>query len=248
MASTDPGQEPGILAELEAQLGHAFSDRTPLRRALTHSSAVMAARDSKKSDEAAGSYERLEFLGDRVLGLVVADLLLRRFPDESEGHLAKRFAYLVSGEILAGVAREIALGRFIAFSRGEAESGGGENPAILADVMEAVIAALYRDGGLEAARRFIEPHWRPLVEADLQPPREPKTALQEWAQGRGLALPRYEISAREGPPHDPRFTVRVTVERKAGALEAEGEGRSKRQAEQAAAAELLGRLDAEEGA
>ena len=248
MASNDPGQEPDSLHDLEALLGHDFSDRTPLRRALTHSSAVTAGREQKKSDEAAGSYERLEFLGDRVLGLVVADLLLRRFPEESEGHLAKRFAYLVSGEILAGVARDIALGHFIAFSPGEAESGGGDNPAILADVMEAVIAALYRDGGLEAASGFIEPHWRPLVEADLQPPREPKTALQEWAQGRGLALPRYEVSAREGPPHDPRFTVCVTVDREAGALSAEGEGRSKRQAEQAAAAGLLARLDAGEGA
>ncbi len=236
MASNSRGRSPHSLAGLEETLGHRFADHASLERALTHSSAS-AAR---------GSYERLEFLGDRVLGLLVADLLLRQFPEESEGALAKRFAYLVSGEILAQVARGIELGGYIAFSRGEADAGGGDNPAILADVMEAVIAALYRDGGLEAARGFVEPRWSPLVQADIQPPREPKTALQEWAQGRGLALPRYEEVGREGPAHDPRFFIKVVIDGKRGDLSAEGEGRSKRQAEQAAASELLARLDREE--
>jgi len=233
MASTSPAPDAGRFGELEARLGHSFKEGGQLQRALTHSSALARSKGGR------GSYERLEFLGDRVLGLVVADLLLRRFPDESEGELAKRFAYLVSGEILAKVARQIELGPLIAFSRGEADSGGSDNPAILADVMEAVIAALYRDGGLEAARRFIEPRWKPLVEADHEPPREPKTALQEWAQGRGLALPKYVEVAREGPAHDPRFTIEVRLEEGKAGRSARGEGRSKRQAEQEAAEALL---------
>lgn len=238
MASTSPAPDAGRLGELEARLGHSFKEGGQLQRALTHSSALARSKGGR------GSYERLEFLGDRVLGLVVADLLLRRFPDESEGELAKRFAYLVSGEILAKVARQIELGSLIAFSRGEADSGGSDNPAILADVMEAVIAALYRDGGLEAARRFIEPRWKPLVEADHEPPREPKTALQEWAQGRGLALPKYVEVAREGPAHDPRFTIEVRLEEGKAERSARGEGRSKRQAEQEAAEALLRDLGA----
>jgi ribonuclease-3 len=238
MASTSPAPDAGRLGELEARLGHSFKEGGQLQRALTHSSALARSKGGR------GSYERLEFLGDRVLGLVVADLLLRRFPDESEGELAKRFAYLVSGEILAKVARLIELGPYIAFSRGEADSGGSDNPAILADVMEAVIAALYRDGGLEAARRFIEPRWKPLVEADHEPPREPKTALQEWAQGRGLALPKYVEVAREGPAHDPRFTIEVRLEEGKAERSARGEGRSKRQAEQEAAEALLRDLGA----
>ncbi|WP_455373211.1 ribonuclease III [Limibacillus halophilus] len=238
MASTKAAPEDVRLAELEARLGYGFKDRGQFQRALTHSSALARSKGGR------GSYERLEFLGDRVLGLAVADLLLRRFPEESEGELAKRFAYLVSGEILAKVARAIDLGPHIAFSRGEADSGGSDNPAILADVMEAVIAALYRDGGLEAARRFIEPQWTPLIEADHTPPREPKTALQEWAQGRGLALPQYIEIAREGPAHDPRFTIEVRLELKTGEMSARGEGRSKRQAEQEAAEAMLRDLDA----
>lgn len=238
MASTSPASDEGRLGDLEARLGHSFKEGGQLQRALTHSSALARSKGGRSS------YERLEFLGDRVLGLVVADLLLRRFPDESEGELAKRFAYLVSGEILAKVARQIELGPLIAFSRGEADSGGSDNPAILADVMEAVIAALYRDGGLEAARRFIEPRWKPLVEADHEPPREPKTALQEWAQGRGLALPKYVEVAREGPAHDPRFTIEVRLEERKAERSARGEGRSKRQAEQEAAEALLRDLGA----
>jgi ribonuclease-3 len=237
MASTRAAPDAARQSELEARLGHRFKEGAQLQRALTHSSALARSKGGR------GSYERLEFLGDRVLGLVVADLLLRRFPEESEGELAKRFAYLVSGEILARVAREIDLGPYIAFSRGEADSGGSDNPAILADVMEAVIAALYRDGGLEAARGFIEPRWKPVIEADHKPPREPKTALQEWAQGRGLALPKYVEVEREGPAHDPRFTIEVRLESKRGPRSARGEGRSKRQAEQEAAQALLRELD-----
>ena len=213
---------------LSALLRHSFADAALLEEALTHSSRGRAR-----------SYERLEFLGDRVLGLIVAEMLVRRFPSEPEGALAVRFALLVSGDSLASVAADIDLGAHIAFSAGEADSGARDNPSILADVCEAVIGALYLDGGLEPARRFVEPLWQPLLEAELQPRQDAKTALQEWAQGRGLPLPNYQEVARSGPAHEPIFTVQVLVE---GSEPTEGQGRSKRAAEQEAAGRLLARL------
>ena len=219
------------LAALGEALGHRFADPGLLEQAVTHASLPGGARS--------GDYERLEFLGDRVLGLVVADLLYRRFPGESEGPLAKRFAALVSGECLARVAASIGLGRHLRLSRGEEETGGRANAGLLADCCEAVIGALYLDGGLPAAAAFIARHWEGLIEADLAPPQDPRTALQEWAQARGLKLPAYETVQEEGPPHDPTFVVRVAVE---GFPPAEGSARSKRAAATAAAGALLQRL------
>ena len=219
---------------LAAALGHDFSEPALLQQALTHSSA---------SGRTGQANERLEFLGDRVLGLVIADLLFRRFGEEVEGALARRFAVLVSRESLAQVAGGIGLAAHLKLARGEEDSGGRANPAILADACEAVIAALYLDGGLEPARRFIERAWADLVEQDLRPPQDAKTALQEWAQGRGLRLPVYSVFATAGPPHDPVFTVEVRVD---GLPPVQAEGRSKRVAEQAAAAVLLERLRQEE--
>jgi ribonuclease-3 len=205
-----------------------------LRQALIHPSTAAP-------DDGAGlSSERQEFLGDRVLGLVVAELLFHRFPDEAEGHLARRHAVLVSRRSLARVADGIGLARHIVLSPGEDGTGGRERPALLADICEAVIAALYLDGGLEPAAAFIRRHWRPLMDEDAVPPKDVKTALQEWAQGRGLALPRYREVARAGPAHAPSFTVEVTV---AGHPPATGSGPSKRAAEGAAAAALLARLE-----
>ncbi len=224
---------PGSLEGFAASLGHRFATPGLLRRGLTHPSAAARPGDS---------YERLEFLGDRVLGLLVAELLWRRFPDESEGHMARRHAALVRRETLAEVARRIGLGEHLILARAEREAGEADNPALLADACEAVIAALYLDGGLEAARAFVEPSWTPLLEADLKPPQDAKTALQEWAQGRGLPLPVYRETRREGPPHEPVFTVEVFVE---GRDPAEGVGRSKRLAEQAAAERLLAGLGSE---
>lgn len=218
---------------LAAKLGCTLNDTSLLREALTHSSAT-AARGVES-----GSYERLEFLGDRVLGLIVADMLLYAFPDEAEGALARRHAYLVSRDALARVARTLDLGGYLLVSRGEAEGGGRENPALLADVCEALIGALYTDGGLGAARAFVEPHWRALLKEDCAPPQDAKTALQEWAQGQGLPLPRYQEVAREGPPHEPRFTVSVEIR---GEPPEHGAGRSKRFAEQEAARRLLARV------
>ena len=225
------------LASLVAALGHRFADPRLLEQAVTHASLPGGGARS-------GDYERLEFLGDRVLGLVVAELLYRRFPGEAEGSLAKRFAALVSGECLARVAASIGLGRHLRLSRGEEETGGRANTGLLADCCEAVIGALYLDGGLPAAAAFIARYWEGPIEADLAPPQDPRTALQEWAQARGLPLPAYETVQEEGPPHDPTFIVRVAVE---GFPPADGSARSKRAAATAAAAALLQGLLAQRG-
>jgi len=184
----------------------------------------------------------LEFLGDRVLGLIVADLLFQRFPQEAEGALAKRHASLVRGEALAAVAQEIGLPRALILAPNEADSGLHNSPAALANACEAVIAALYLDGGLDAARRFVAAHWTAMIEADEEPPRDAKTSLQEWAQAQGLPLPNYRELHRQGPAHDPIFTMEVQLQDLPSAV---GTGRSKRQAEQVAAKTLLDRLEGE---
>ncbi len=222
-------EDPGRLDALSARLGHRFDRPALLRQALTHASGLARGHHGD-------SYERLEFLGDRVLSLVVAELLFDRFSHEREGEIARRHSALVRREALAEVAAGIDLGAAILLSRGEAETGGRENPAILADVCEAVIAALYLDGGLACARGFIERHWRPRIEAAARPPMDAKTTLQEWAQGRSLPLPSYREVGREGPDHGPVFTVEVTV---VGQAPLRATGASKRAGEQAAAARLL---------
>jgi ribonuclease III len=184
-------------------------------------------------------YERLEFLGDRVLGLVVADLLWRVFADEPEGLLTRRHTHLVRRETLARVAEEIGLGRHIVLSPAEAAAGGSANPAILADSCEAVIAAIYIDGGFDAAARFVRRFWEPRIDAMEGPPHDPKTALQEWAQARGLGLPRYELVATSGPDHALQFTVAASI---AGGDVATATASAKRTAEAGAAAALLNRL------
>ena len=221
---------------LSVLLDHKFQDPELLRRALTHASAT------RGSGGELASYERLEFLGDRVLGLIVAELLFVRFPGEPEGDLARRLAALVRRETLAEVASALGLGGCIDFGPGEQEGGGAENPSVLADACEAVIGALYLDGGLPAAEGFVLPYWTPFLEAEPQPPQDAKTALQEWAQGRALPLPIYRETGRDGPPHEPLFTVEVRVE---GFESASAQGRSKRGAEQAAAERLLARLGGE---
>ena len=221
------------LAPLAERLGHRFARPKLLVRALTHPSA--AKRRGARDD----SYERLEFLGDRVLGLIVADLLLARFPGEAEGALAVRHADLVRRETLAEVAGELGLERHLRLAKGEEAAGERRNPALLANACEAVIGALYLDGGLDAARGLIESFWMARIESASEPPQDAKTGLQEWAQKRGLALPHYREVGREGPAHEPHFTIEVGV---AGHQPAQGEGRSKRLAEQAAAERLLARV------
>ena len=221
---------------LEPVLGHEFSQTDILRQALTHASTV---------EQRIESNERLEFLGDRVLGLVVAQMLFEHFGDEEEGDLGYRFTALARREALARVAREIDLGQHIRLSDGERETGGADKDGVLANACEAVIAALYLDGGLDVAERFIRQYWEPLLEEDLSPRKDPKTALQEWAQAIGKALPRYHVIRREGPDHAPKFTVEVSID---GEAPVQGEGSAKRAAEQAAAEAMLAQLDALETA
>src|ERR1700733_11204925 len=183
-----------MLAALEAALGHRFEKPELLVQALTHSSASHLAAPRRHTGR---SYERLEFLGDRVLGLVIAEMLLSAYPDEPEGALARRHADLVRKETLAAVAGEIDLAQHIRLPAIE-ERAARSNPSLLADVCEAVIAALYLDGGFVVAQAFVTRHWTPRMAALVAPPKDPKTALQEWAQGRGRKLPAYRLVKSEG--------------------------------------------------
>lgn len=228
-SSQDDDHEPD-LTDLVERLGHDFNSPDLLCQALTHPSHASEPRES---------YERLEFLGDRVLGILVSEMLFKQFPLEPEGALSRRFSALVRRETLADIARNLDLGRALRLAKPERLAEEHDNPAILADACEAVIGALYLDAGLDAARHFVEPLWRPLLESEQKPPQDAKTALQEWVQARNRALPDYRELAREGPDHEPMFTVRVSVE---GAAPAVGRGRSKRLAEQEAAEGLLKRL------
>jgi len=227
-------------ADLAKIIGYEFVRRELLLEALTHPSALAAERrrDRRRKLVKRG-YERLEFLGDRVLGLVVADLLWRRFEDEPEGDLTRRHTHLVRREALARVAEAIELGPHLVLSRAEAAAGAAGNPGILADACEALIAAIFVDGGFAAASSFVRRFWEPLIDEMEEPPRDPKTALQEWAQARGLALPAYELVSTSGPDHSPLFTVAASV---AGGDRATATASSKRLAEARAAATLLDRL------
>lgn len=214
---------------LMARLGHSFKDESLLDLALCHPSAVSGAAEG-------ASNQRLEFLGDRVLGLVIAEWLLGEYPAAEEGELAVRLNALVRKEACAGVAERIALGPCLALGPGEERGGGREKTAILADACEAVIAALYLDGGLGAAERFIKTEWAGLIAGPARARRDAKTALQEWTQALGRGIPTYREAGRFGPDHAPVFTVRVEI---AGLEPITGEGGSKRQAEQAAAGAML---------
>jgi ribonuclease-3 len=220
----------------EAILGHAFKRPDLLQEALTHRSAAQG--QGKGRGRAHASNERLEFVGDRVLGLIMAEWLAERFPREQEGELGRRLAYLVSQPVLAGVAETIGLAAALSVSPGEAKAGVAKRATVLADALEAALGALYLDGGLGVARDFVRRAWNEAMTVQAEPPKDAKTALQEWAQKRGLELPAYEITGRSGPPHAPEFVVTVTV----GASDANGIGGSKRAAEQLAAEALLQRL------
>ena len=217
---------------LEERIGYRFKDGALLDCALTHISALKGARNR------AGSYQRLEFLGDHVLGLVISDVLFRAFPKADEGELSRRLADLVRKETCAEIAVTIELGAAIKLGSSEANAGGRKRPAILADVCEALIGAVYLDGGYPAAEGLVERLWQVRMQAKAQPLRDSKTVLQEWAQARGLPTPVYREVARTGPDHSPEFRVAVQLPNFAPA---EGSGRSKRAAEQAAAAAMLAR-------
>lgn len=214
---------------LEKRLGHRFANPDLLTAALTHSSAMSL-------HGAAVVGERLEFLGDRVLGLIVAEELFRRFPLATEGELAVRLNGLVRKERCAEVAAGIGLGEHLVLGLSERKVEGRVKPTVLADACEAVIAALYLDGGLEIARHFVLSEWGSFDMGSVRAQQDAKTALQERAQGRGLPLPKYEVRERSGPDHAPEFVIEVLIE---GLGAATGMGASKRQAEQAAADALL---------
>lgn len=222
------------LDALQAAIGYTFNDIGLLRHALVHSSATSARLKSN---------ERMEFLGDRVLGLVLAEMLLTEYPDEEEGEISYRFTALAQRDALATVAAEIGIADHLSLSNGEHLTGGRENPGMLADATEAVICAIYRDGGLQAAQTFIHRFWKPMMRENRRPPKDPKTTLQEWAQGRGLGLPVYKIKGQDGPDHQPVFTVEVSLQ---GQQPARGEGNNKRAAEQAAAEKMLGNIQKDE--
>jgi ribonuclease-3 len=215
---------------LEERIGYRFRDVSLLDSALSHISSLKGARNR------GGSYQRLEFLGDHVLGLVISDMLFRGFPRADEGELSRRLADLVRKETCTEIARAINLGAAIRLGSSEANAGGRTRPAILADVCEALIGAVYLDGGFPAAEALVGRLWEARMRTTAQPLRDPKTILQEWAQARGLPTPAYREVARSGPDHDPEFRVAVHLPKLAPA---EGSGRSKRAAEQAAAAAMM---------
>jgi ribonuclease-3 len=218
--------------DADALLGYSFKRPGLLQEALTHRSALHGNRQTH------GSNERLEFIGDRVLGLIIAEWLAERFPREQEGDLGRRLAYLVSQPVLAGVADTIGLRKMLAVAPGEAKAGVTGRATVMADALEAMLGALYLDGGLGVARDFIRRAWDDAMTGQADPPKDAKTALQEWAQKRGLELPAYSVTGRSGPPHAPEFTVTVSV----GATAGTGSGATKRAAEQGAAEALFAQL------
>lgn len=219
------------LKDLENKLFYSFKDQQLLAQAFTHASAIEGVSHA--------SYERMEFLGDRILGLVVANLIYHSFPFEVEGDLAKRLGYLASTTVLAEVAEELELDQYVTSALPTHFSKAEKKESILADVCEALIAALYLDGGLEVAWKFVETHWRPLLQRIPEPPRDPKSQLQEWLQGRSQRLPRYKLVEKIGPDHNPIFRIELTIEPFGTVV---GQGPSVRKAEKEAATEMLKRI------
>ena len=213
-----------LAAWVEAAFGHAPADPARWERALTH-----------VSQQGGGDYERLEFLGDRVLGLGIAEWLYERFPEEAEGELSKRLHALVSGATCAGVARGLGVPERLRLSKQARDDGAQDSDNVLGDVMEALLGALYLEAGHGAAREAVRRLWSARIDRQHEAPQHPKSALQEWAAANRRAPPAYEVVERSGPGHAPRFTVRVRV----GKLEAMAEGGSKQEAETAAAKALL---------
>ncbi len=224
-----PAIDARLLDWAAVQLGHHFAHPALLLEAVSHTSAGKQ------------NYQRLEFLGDRVLGCVMADILFHKYPGEPEGKLARRFAELVRKEACADVARAIGAADHIRVERAAAQSRVHHSDNILGDVCEALIGALYLDGGLDEAAAFIRKGWKDMVDAPIAAPKDIKSGLQEWAQARGLPLPRYELAGRAGPDHAPMFDVRVMVE---GYEPVTASGTSKQEAEKRAATLLFEKVSA----
>jgi len=218
------------LDQLCKKLEIKFRDISLLRVALTHSSLANSSY----------SNERMEFVGDRVLGLIMAELLYKRFPSESEGALAKRHAQLVRMETLAEISRDLNVGSFLRMANGEANTGGRDKDSLLADAMEAIVAAIYFDQGLESVKILIDRLWSPYFSNPIAAVKDYKTLLQEKIQANGHKAPTYEILSRAGPAHAPDFTVQAIADTIDSAT---GQGKSKRKAEQAAAKALLEKIE-----
>ena len=216
---------------LETSLGYTFKNRDLLERALTHAS-------MRAEGKAACDNERLEFLGDRVLGLCIAELLVETDGGASEGALARRYNRLVRKDACARIGRDLGIGAALKLSASEADSGGRDKDTILADAIEALLAAVFQEAGYQTTRQIVRRLWQPLVAGLPETATDAKSALQEWAQGQGLALPSYAEVSRDGPHHAPLFTTEVRI---AGRRPCRGQGSSKRIAEQAAAAAFLAR-------
>jgi ribonuclease-3 len=223
------------LQQAEVLLGHTFRNQALLTESLTHRSALQPKRRGKAL---VNSNERLEFVGDRVLGLIVAEWLIERFPLEPEGALGRRHAHLVSRRVLAELSDRAGLSEALDIGVSEAKAGVGHLANVLADAMEALIGALFLDAGLDPARAFVRRIWGPDLDAMAEPPTDPKTELQEWLMARGLPLPEYRVTSRSGPPHQPEFHMTVS----GNGQEGSGSAGSKRLAERDAAADLLAKL------
>ena len=219
--------KPEIEKFVRDALGHEPADISLFERALTHSSAE------------GESYERLEFLGDRVLGLIVARWLYERFEKEPEGKLSQRYNVLVSRESCGEIGRDLGLPSVINLARQAREDGANYGDNVVGDVVEALIGAIFLDAGFDAAERFVRRRWEPHIESQRRAPKHPKSGLQELAAARALPAPEYQVTNRSGVHHAPRFTVRVSIK---GAGEASAEGTTKQEAETAAAEQLLKRL------
>lgn len=213
------------LFELEQKIGYRFRNAAYMEQALTHS-----------SKSGSSNNERLEFLGDRVLNLVMAHALYEQFPQENEGTLAKRHSALVQGRMLAAVGTKVHIGDYIILSDSERQSGGAENENIVSDAMEALLGAVFLDGGLDSARAMILRLWDNYILSPADLPQDPKTELQEWVQARGLPLPEYEIVSRSGPDHAPVFEIELRVQGYDPVL---ADGTSRRHAEKEAARRML---------
>lgn len=216
------------MKDIETRIGYTFKDKELLKLALTH-----------PSISGKGNNQRLEFLGDSVLGLLVTELLYHMYPNENEGELSRRLSALVRGEALVRVANQLQLGDALSMAGGEVSTGGRTKSSNLEDAMEALIGAIYMDGELASAKQFVDAHWQSLAKEISAPPKDAKSALQEWAQGRGLKNPHYEAIEQTGPAHAPVFTVRVTVE---GVEPTTGTAPTMRQAERLAAERMLGTI------
>jgi ribonuclease-3 len=234
-AKKRPGKKAAAKAEaaaIEARINHTFADPSLLTTALTHVSALKTAR--RRGD----SYQRLEFLGDHVLGLIVSDMLYRAFPKANEGELSKRLADLVRKETCADVASSLGLLEGIKLGQVGAGADARLRTSVIGDICEAVIGAIFLDGGYPAAEQFVQRNWEERMRTLKRPLRDPKTVLQEWAQGRGLPTPVYREVERTGPHHDPVFRIAVDLP---GLAPAEGVGSNKRAAEKLAASAMIAR-------